>query len=148
MRRTALAACAALTALAGAAPAHAASNFTIKGAGYGHGVGMSQFGALGLASGRVVRALLRSPKTASFTGATKAGDRALHAGKVYRVTAQLDGTMVLRSATNRRLATFPAPLQVTGDGPLTLRGPATNGIHKNGLAYVRGLSSGRSATSS
>src|SRR3954466_512249 len=151
MRRTALAVCAALTALAGAAPAHAASNFTIKGAGYGHGVGMSQFGALGLAqhgsgyreilrhyylstslgqvaSGRVVRVLLRSPKTASFTGATRAGDRALHADKVYRVTAQLDGTMVLRSATNRRLATFPAPLQVTGDGPLTLRGPATNGI--------------------
>src|SRR3954466_595846 len=151
MRRTALAVCAALTALAGAAPAHAASNFTIKGAGYGHGVGMSQFGALGLAqhgsgyreilrhyylstslgqvaSGRVVRVLLRSPKTASFTGATKAGNRPLHADKVYRVTAQLDGTMVLRSATNRRLATFPAPLQVTADGPVTLRGPATNGI--------------------
>jgi stage II sporulation protein D len=151
MRRTVLALCAVVAALAGAAPAHAASNFTIKGAGFGHGVGMSQFGALGLAqhgsgyrdilrhyysdtglgqvaTGRVVRVLLRSPKTASFTGATKAGNRTLHADKVYRVTAQLDGTMVLRSATNRRLATFPAPLQVTGDGLLTLRGPATNGI--------------------
>src|SRR3954454_19969164 len=108
MRRTALAAV--LTFALCAPAAHAASSFTIKGAGYGHGVGMSQFGALGLAqhgsgyreilrhyysdtglgqvaAGRVVRVLLRSPKTASFTGATKAGNRALHAGKVYRVTA-------------------------------------------------------------
>ena len=151
MRRTTLAAWASVAALAGAAPAHAASNFTIQGAGFGHGVGMSQFGALGLAqhgsgyrdilrhyysdtglgevaSGRVVRVLLRSPKTASFTGATKAGTRRLHADRVYHVTAQLDGTMVLRSATDRRLATFPAPLQVTGGGPLTVRGTATNGI--------------------
>src|SRR4051812_23411192 len=49
MRRPALAAFAAVAALCAAAPAHAASTFTIKGAGYGHGVGMSQFGALGYA---------------------------------------------------------------------------------------------------
>jgi stage II sporulation protein D len=146
----------ALLALAAAvllcAPAQAASSLTIKGAGYGHGVGMSQFGALGYAQhgagyrdilghyyagtaigrapdGTIVRVLLQSPKTASFTGATKAGDRKLQPGKVYRVTAALDGQLVLRSPTNRKLATFPAPLTVTGPGgPLTLRGKATNGV--------------------
>src|SRR3954453_11990365 len=35
--------------------------------------------------------------------------------------------MDLRSAKNHKLATYPAPLQVTGGGPLTLRGKATNG---------------------
>src|SRR3954452_22123082 len=49
MRRSAHAAFAVAAALVACAPAQAASNFTIKGAGYGHGVGMSQFGALGFA---------------------------------------------------------------------------------------------------
>src|SRR5881628_414828 len=117
MRRSAHAALAAAAALlACCAPAHAASNFTIKGAGYGHGVGMSQFGALGYAQhgagyrdilghyyagtalgqapdGTIVHVLLRSPRTAAFTSATRAGDRALHPEKVYRVTAELDGSV-------------------------------------------------------
>ena len=111
MRRTALAAFAAAAAVTAAAPAHAASTFTIKGAGYGHGVGMSQFGALGYAQhgagyrdilshyyagtslgqapdGAIVRVLLRSPRVASFTGATKAGDRPLQPDKVYRNSAR------------------------------------------------------------
>src|SRR3954447_25293533 len=151
MRRTALAAFAAAAALVVAAPAHAASTFTIKGAGYGHGVGMSQFGALGFArhgasyrdilghyyagtslgqapGTSIVRVLLRSPKTASFTGATKAGNRPLQPDKVYRVTAALNDTVVLRSAHDHKLASFPAPLQVTGEQPITLRGEAANGL--------------------
>src|SRR5438093_13622474 len=118
MRRTALAAFAAVAAVTAAAPAHAASTFTIKGAGYGHGVGMSQFGALGYAQhgagyrdilghyyagtalgqapdGTIVHVLLRSPRTAAFTSATRAGDRALRPEKVYRVTAELDGSVML-----------------------------------------------------
>src|SRR3954469_25479846 len=97
MRRTALAAMLVLTL---PASAHAASTFTIKGAGFGHGVGMSQYGALGYAqhgagyadilghyysgtalgqapANSVVRVLLESPRTASFTGASKAGTRRL-----------------------------------------------------------------------
>jgi stage II sporulation protein D len=152
MRRSAHAALAAAAALLACAPAHAASKLTIKGAGYGHGVGMSQFGALGYAQhgagyrdilghyyantsigrapdGNVVRVLLQSPKSASFTGATKAGDRRLQPQSVYRVTSTLDNRLVLRSSTNRRLKTFDAPLTVTGaGGPLTLRGKATNGV--------------------
>jgi stage II sporulation protein D len=152
MRRSAHAAFAVAAAVLVSAPAHAASTLTIKGAGYGHGVGMSQFGALGYAQhgagykeilghyyagttvgrtaeGTIVRVLLQSPKTASFTGATKAGDRTLQPDKVYRVTASLDGRLELRSPTDRKLATFAAPLTVTGaGGPLTLRGKATNGV--------------------
>ncbi|TML99436.1 MAG: SpoIID/LytB domain-containing protein [Actinobacteria bacterium] len=151
MRRTALAAFAAAAAVTAAAPAHAASTFTIKGAGYGHGVGMSQFGALGYAQhgagyrdilshyytgtslgqapdGAIVRVLLRSPRIASFTGATKAGDRPLKPDKIYRVAAELDGSLQLLSAHDHKLATFPAPLQVTSEQPITLRGPAANGL--------------------
>src|SRR4051794_21240834 len=85
MRRTALAA---MLALALPASAHAASTFTVRGAGFGHGVGMSQYGALGYAqhgasypeilshyysgtslgvapSNPVVRVLLASPRVAS-----------------------------------------------------------------------------------
>src|SRR3954454_20051527 len=39
-----------LVALLFAAPASAKSTFTIRGAGFGHGVGMSQYGAMGYAS--------------------------------------------------------------------------------------------------
>src|SRR3954452_9994902 len=39
-----------LAALLFAAPASAKTTFTIKGAGFGHGVGMSQYGAMGYAS--------------------------------------------------------------------------------------------------
>ena len=89
-----LAACALL-----ASPAFAAkARFTIRGAGFGHGVGMSQYGALGFAQhGRTydqilrhyytgtalgttdpaatVRVLLQSTGTASFSGASRAGSR-------------------------------------------------------------------------
>src|SRR5690349_4522444 len=48
MTRTLLATLCAVLVLA--APASAATTFTIKGAGFGHGVGMSQYGAMGYAS--------------------------------------------------------------------------------------------------
>src|SRR5689334_7050655 len=83
-----------------AAPAEAGSRFTIRGAGFGHGVGMSQYGALGYAEhgasydsilshyytgtqlgttdpSHPVRVLLQSSDTASFIGASQAGGRRL-----------------------------------------------------------------------
>jgi stage II sporulation protein D len=156
MRRSAHAAFAVAAALLATAPAHAASTLTIKGAGYGHGVGMSQFGALGYAQhgagyrdilghyyagttigqapdNAVVRVLLQSSKSATFTGATKAGDRKLQPDKAYRVVASLDGGLELRSPKNHTLATFAAPLTVAASGtPLTLRGGASNGV-RDGL---------------
>src|SRR5947209_3715249 len=151
MRRSALAAIACCGLLSAGATAHAASTFTIKGAGFGHGVGMSQYGALGYAQhgagyrdilshyysgtslgqapdGKVVRVLLQSPRTAKFTGATRAGTRPLQPAKTYQATSTLDGRMILRSSTGRKLAAFSAPLTITGNGPLTLLGPAANGV--------------------
>src|SRR3954469_17086834 len=111
MRRSALAA-ALLCTLGSCAPvAHAASTFTVRGAGFGHGVGMSQYGALGYAQhgagyrdilrhyytgtalGRLdaaseIRVLLQSgTRSVRFDGAVRvAGGRALRPGVAYRVT--------------------------------------------------------------
>jgi stage II sporulation protein D len=41
---------AAILAVAVAAPAQGAARFVIRGAGFGHGVGMCQMGAMGMAS--------------------------------------------------------------------------------------------------
>ena len=101
--RTLLATLLALCLLPAAAAGAASSKFTIRGAGFGHGVGMSQYGAYGFAQNgsayrdilahyytdtaigsldpaRRVRVLLQSARgDASFTGATRAGRRRLSA---------------------------------------------------------------------
>src|SRR3712207_1236965 len=84
--------------------ASAATSFTIPGAGWGHGIGMSQYGAYGqaqqgrnyqqilghyyrgtavtMSAQRSIRVLLQASRTpVSFTGATRAGDRTLSAAK-------------------------------------------------------------------
>src|SRR3954467_1715806 len=96
--------------LASAAPAEAAkTTFTIRGAGFGHGVGMSQYGAMGYAqhgwtaasilahyySGtalgttdptRTVRIqLVAQTGWARISGAAQAGSRRLDPGKSYVV---------------------------------------------------------------
>src|SRR3954449_2157557 len=106
MRRTTL--LIALALLAIPAPASDASiRYVIKGAGFGHGVGMSQYGADGYAQhgkdyryildhyytgtklGKLtteptVRVLLQTGST-SFSGATRAGGRRLSASTTYYV---------------------------------------------------------------
>jgi stage II sporulation protein D len=130
----ALAAC----ALA-AGPASAASRFTIRGAGFGHGVGMSQYGAYGFAKqgygyadilahyytgtalgsaepGQSVRVLLRSGSTsATFSGASQAGARGLDPAKTYVATRGVNGQVGLRTAAGNRVGTFTTPLQVAGE---------------------------------
>ena len=90
----------ALASRSPAATAHAAKRFTIRGAGFGHGVGMSQYGAMGYARARLglqgdpratttpapalgvldapreVRVLLQSTGSAAFSGASRAGGAA------------------------------------------------------------------------
>jgi stage II sporulation protein D len=136
--------------LLAAAPAGAASRLTIRGAGFGHGVGMSQYGALGYAQhgarydailahyysgtklgatdpSRPVRVLLQSTAVASFTGAARAGARTLAPSRTYQVRAH-GGTQVDLLRRGRVLATFTAPLEVAGaDGTLVLGGRAANG---------------------
>src|SRR3954468_17848370 len=119
-----------------AAPAAASTHrFTIRGAGFGHGVGMSQYGAYGFAlhgasydailrhyytgtalgttdTARTVRVLLQSARTASFSGAARAGTRALNPSRTYGVRRRGPAQVDLLSPAGRRLATFTAPLQV------------------------------------
>src|SRR2546421_12528754 len=98
-----------LLALALPATASAASSsWTIRGAGFGHGIGLSQYGAygyaahgadwknivlhyftdthLGNAAGRTIRVLLQSGnKTVWVSGATRASNHKLDSTKSYRL---------------------------------------------------------------
>ena len=155
MRRSAPA-LATLTLLACAAPADAATRLVVKGGGFGHGVGMSQYGALGFAQkgksyreilghyytdtrlGRLdatptVRVLLQANRgTVSFAGASQAGDRSLRPNRTYRATPYAGNRVVLRTAGGRKLRTMPAPLRVIAPsgGAVTLVG---NGQYRGAL---------------
>nr|MBA3406593.1 hypothetical protein [Solirubrobacterales bacterium] len=115
--------------LAGAGTAHAAKRFTIRGAGFGHGVGMSQYGAMGYASHgwdykailghyytgtelgvlkapRDVRVLLQSTSgAAAFSGASRAAGRTLSPAATYRARGRAGGQVELLDARGRSLAT-------------------------------------------
>jgi stage II sporulation protein D len=165
-RKLATASLALALALGSTTGADAAKRFTIRGAGYGHGVGMSQYGAMGYASHgwdyksilahyytgtslgvlkepRDVRVLLQSTKgSASFSGASRAGGRTLSPVKTYYVRGRAGGQVQLLSARRQALATVAAPLRVTGPGPLTLGGRAgngrTNGAYRGALEFRPG----------
>ena len=126
-----------------------ASAYTIKGHGFGHGVGMSQYGAYGLARhgvgyrdilahyfrhtkvekrpGRTIRVLLEAGRpTIDFAGATSAGGRRLDPARTY--TATLVGSRIALYR-GRRVATLPYPLLVSSArGSLRLGGTAINGV--------------------
>ncbi len=146
-----LLAAAALAAVA-SAPANGASRFVIHGAGFGHGVGMSQYGAYGyakagrdyrfilghyytgtalspLSSSPTVRVLLQSGHRASFRGATAGAGRTLSPGKTYGIAPAGLGRVALKSPAGRTLATVDPPLRVTGgSAPVVLTGGAANGV--------------------
>ena len=153
-----LGAAAALTLACALAPAlptsaqAAKTRLTIRGAGFGHGVGMSQYGAYGFAlegashreilshyySGTALgelepgteRVLLQASLTrGAFDGATRAGGRRVSPAKRYGVRLGPAGTVDLLSPTGRRLTRVAAPLTVTGpDGVVRLRGRGMNGV--------------------
>jgi SpoIID/LytB domain protein len=155
-----------------AGTAAAASKFTIRGAGFGHGVGMSQYGAYGFAlngaayrdilahyytdtsigtvdPNQRVRVLLQSTRgAASFTGATRAGRRRLSARKTYYVRRR-GASVQLRSARGKKLGTYAA-LRVTGrGGTVILRGRAANGrvngAYRGAMDFSAGTFSGVNA---
>src|SRR5436190_22885420 len=169
MRRVAAAA---LVCLALPAAAQAKSSFVIKGAGYGHGIGLSQYGADGYAlhgfdyqaiighyyqgtglatvsPAPTVRVLLESASAPSFTGATDASGRTLDPAKTYSVVRAGGNSVTLRSPAGRKLATYDGTLRVTGDAPLRLNGLAGNGVrsgrYRGALEFRAGLFSGVSA---
>ena len=137
--------------------ASAADRLVIEGGGFGHGVGMSQYGAMGqaqlgrsyrqilghyyaetgvqkLSSTPTVRVLLQSRPKVTFTGAVQAGDRRLQPGKTYSAVVSAGG-VALRSSSGRRLKTFPAPLRVVGPRglPFRLVGGAYSGQYRGAL---------------
>ena len=144
-------------AICAAAPAEAAKRFTIRGAGFGHGVGMSQYGALGYAehgwtykqilghyytdtaigvlkAPRTVRVLIQSTRgAASFRGASAAAGRKLSPAKTYSVRGRAGGQVQLVTRRGKPIVTAPAPLRVTGPGPITVLG--ASGYLRNDGSY-------------
>jgi stage II sporulation protein D len=153
-----------------ATPADAAKRFTIRGAGFGHGVGMSQYGAMGYATHgwdykrilahyytdtsigvldapRTVRVLLQSTSgSASFSGASRAAGRKLSPSATYLVRGRAGGLVQLLTRRGREITTAPAPLRATGPGPLTLKGTSgyarRNGAYRGALEFRPGTFGG------
>ncbi len=149
MRRLAL--ITALLTLCLAPAAHAASTVVVRGAGFGHGIGMSQYGAYGYAqkgysyqrilshyytgtrlartSGKPVRVLLQaSDPYVRFRGATRGpGGKTLDRRVTY-VAKPARGGRVTLTAKGRRVGTYRSPLRVKGKGPMRLMGRALNGL--------------------
>jgi stage II sporulation protein D len=159
--------------LCAAVPADAAKRFTIRGAGFGHGVGMSQYGAMGYAAHgwdykrilghyytdtsigvldepRTVRVLLQSVSgSASFTGASRASGRKLTPTSTYVVRGRAGGQVQLLTRRGKEIATFGQPLRVTGPGPVTLNGSSgygqRNGQYRGALEFRPGTFGGINA---
>ena len=149
MRRTAL-----LTALAllAAVPAtsDAAVRHVIRGAGFGHGIGMSQYGAYGYAlegakypgilahyykgtrlstaPSRPVRVLLQPVDPyIRVRGATSVGGRSLKPGTMY-IAKRGGGGIIVTNSRGRRVGTFGSVIKFKGSDPMRLMGPALNSV--------------------
>lgn len=170
MRATALL-CSVVLLLAAPA-AEAAVSHVISGRGWGHGVGMSQYGARGLAEHgrtyerilrhyyrgtelarireRAVRVLLQSGrKEIVVSGATRAGGRRLDPARLYRVRAHGAG-VELRSAAGRLLGRAAGPLELSRPGDVVkLHGTAIGGVrdgrYRGSIVVVPGVFGGLGA---
>jgi stage II sporulation protein D len=168
-----LLAAAALAAGPAPAPAAVPTRLVVEGAGFGHGVGMSQYGAYGFArrgvaypailrhyySGtqlgttsprRTIRVILQANRNVvSFRGATVAGPRRLDPRVTYRVVRRGTGGVELQTSAGRGLARFPAPLRVRGRGAVQLLDGSINesadGRYRGALEVSPGIHGGVNA---
>jgi SpoIID/LytB domain protein len=133
------------------AAANAATRVVVRGAGFGHGVGLSQYGAygyaqhgfdyreilshyytgteLGRASSRTVRVLLqqRDPYV-RIRGAKRIGGKTTNPKKMY-VARTSGSTVVVRNTRGKLLGRFSGGARATGLGSVQrLMGPAINGV--------------------
>jgi stage II sporulation protein D len=155
MRKLVLATVAVL--LVAAPAAHATTKLTITGAGFGHGIGMSQYGTYGYSlhlktydyilghyySGTTLGALDANPevkvllqgskKSIAFTGALSAGEQKLDPAKTYTVRRGADG-LELKDATGESVGTVAGTLRVDApvDQALRLKGTSVPGV-RDGL---------------
>lgn len=130
--------------------AKAATKYVVLGAGWGHGIGMSQYGAQGFAqNGRSyreilahyyqktdlrqaktknIRVLLKVSPRVTFSGATRAsGGRKLDAGKTYSVRREAQ-TLKLYDNTGKLVDKYSGAFLVSGSSPVRLGGTAINGV--------------------
>ena len=153
-RAAALAAIGSACSFAGAPAASAATTVVAKGAGYGHGIGMSQYGAYGqakagrsaaqilshyytgtvLAKGdtaRTVRVLLRSSTSVRVSGAASVvgSTRALTPSATY-VLKRSGSKVTLTSSKGKAIASATGALRVAAapGGSILVAGPALNGV--------------------
>src|SRR5688500_12513038 len=158
MRRTALLTAAALL-FAVPATADAAVRHVIRGAGFGHGIGMSQYGAYGYAlegarypgilahyyegtrlstaPDRPVRVLLQPVDPyIRVRGATSVGGRPVNPSQTY-VAKRGAGGIVVRNSRGKRVATFGSTVKFRSADPMRLLGPAlnyvTNGLYRGSI---------------
>jgi stage II sporulation protein D len=160
----------ALILLIAAPTASAAVRHVIRGAGFGHGIGMSQYGAygfalkgrgfeeimahyykgtrLGNAPSRAVRVLLQpSDPYIRVRGAASIGGESLKTGTTY-VASESTGRVLVKTSGGRRVGRFGNGARFEGPGPLRLLGPALNGISSGtyrGAAEIRTEGSGVTA---
>jgi stage II sporulation protein D len=151
-------------ALALAVPAAASAKvWIVKGAGFGHGVGMSQYGAYGYAKhgfsydailthyytgttigptpDQTVRVLLQDgARSVSFHGASSACDTTIKPGKTY-VAKGKGGGVVLRTKKRRVIARCGPAMTATGAPTVVVNGKGTY----RGSLEVRASSGGLDA---
>jgi stage II sporulation protein D len=150
MRRALLTTALVLALLAPAAGA--ATRHIVRGAGFGHGIGMSQYGAYGYAQhgfgyaqilghyyqqtrlssvgSRRVRVLLQSVDPfIRVRGASRAGQSRLRPGTTYRIRRTRGGRLSVRSSSGRLVGRFASPLKLYRPGHvMRLLGQAINHV--------------------
>src|SRR4051812_45866255 len=153
----------ALAALLVPAVAHGATSFVVRGAGFGHGIGLSQYGAygyakhgrgyrqildhyyshtrLGRASSRPVRVLLKTGRSLSFRGASRVSNVKLTPRVTYRVKPSGDGLAFFKG--RRKVARASGPVRVSRPGRVVrLLGQAINGVgsgrYRGSIEFRRG----------
>jgi stage II sporulation protein D len=159
MRRPAAALVVALLGAVAVLPAtaDAAARLVVKGHGFGHGIGLSQYGALGyaqhgfgwrdilskyyqqtsvapLGSAPDVRVLLQTGRRVQVRGAVSVGGRKTSPAQTYTARiAAVAGRVALYAPSGRLLGTYAPPLRFTAvaSNPLRLLGAAQNGT-RNG----------------
>jgi stage II sporulation protein D len=148
--RRALLVTASLLALFAAPAADAAVRTVIKGAGFGHGIGLSQYGAYGYAlkgrgyeailahyykgtrlskaPARPVRVMLQpSDPYIRVRGATRISGHRLKPSTTY-VARESGSSILIRTSSGKRVARVANGARFTGSAPLRLLGPCLNGV--------------------